>query len=529
MTNRLTARAAAWLGTTLLVAGTGSAQVLIGQGPETDFALPQASDDGVVVVMSRRGPDARRSHRPHAPEDGTVVVMSRREALGPCLTGCFRDVVVFDLSEPCGNDVHRELLSAADPEEWLQEPSVTADGATVAYWIQRPDGFHFERVSADGGRPEEIFHDTAAESVTSFDLSPTGDHAAYVRGIPGAHVRSIKGGMAELVLLDLRAGLPATVAYTDAAAWVDLNQQRPMADSGRIFYAKSDALGVNVYRYDPARSLLVGETASLDSHGPPSTNRLGTKMAWTLTSGASGVTNVLVKTIATGMAIPVTSSTSSSWTFHGPVISPDGQRVAFGSTGDHVTGENADGTWDLFRANSDGTALEQLTDLQPVPIETREFRGVSLASGGSVVVHALGDAVHGDVVKLDSLDLPLSPPIQPTTRGVLPPFDVVTSLPDEPSLRCVVDGFGVSTCSAWVRNSREGERTLLALVEWDVATRCPGLVRRQPIRLSLAAGERALLADGLGECPNASGVFRVTAVDTSAAQVDHSGSETAFP
>jgi hypothetical protein len=75
----------------------------------------------------------------------------------------------------------------------------------------------------------------------------------------------------------------------------------------------------------------------------------------------------------------------------------------------------------------------------------------------------------------------------------------------------------------------EGKRTLLALVEWDVATQCPGLVRRQPIHLGLGPGERAVLVESLDECPNASGVFRVTAVDAHVAQVDHSASETAFP
>ena len=119
----------------------------------------------------------------------------------------------------------------------------------------------------------------------------------------------------------------------------------------------------------------------------------------------------------------VTHSATAKAYFQGMGISGDGQRITFGST-DNPTGQNADGSTEVFAVQSDGTNLRQLTNSgqeSTFPVISGDGTKIAFASLGNLTGNNPYNMLEVFVVNWDGTDM------RQLTRSSTNPLDRRTS------------------------------------------------------------------------------------------------------
>ena len=220
----------------------------------------------------------------------------------------------------------------------------TRSGGTEYRYDNRP---WLMQMLPDGSQPEPLIHMDLEWESWQPDITPDGEYVVHLGGPPGTndifHMRA-DGSESVRLTQDAIASFPGisgdgqTIVFQ---SWEDLAGR----DCGIVQVFAIQADGTDL------RQLSDCEGSS----------------DWALQPAISADGTVVYQSFDALLVVPASGGTPteivadlSSW-LKRPRISDDGRWVVYGSSGDG-TGQNPDGSWEIFRVRSDGTELEQLTD-----------------------------------------------------------------------------------------------------------------------------------------------------------------------
>ena len=331
---------------------------------------------------------------------------------------------------------HTQVSSS--PSDFSRSPSISADGNRIAF---RSFG---NLTGGNADRNAEIFlHDTATADLTQITNVTAGSSDGPSLGVDGSRIAfnstaNLTGGNAdgnsEIFLYDM-----ASAAFTQITnSNTGFNAVPSIsADGGRIaFLSTANLTGGNadgnqeIFLYDAATANLTQITnATAGFSQLPSISGDGTRVAFSSTSdltgeNADGSEEVFLYDTATATLRQITNSASGHSS--SASISGDGTRVAFSSTAD-LTGGNADGSEEIFLATCPLPPSERPADLlvsmsaAPDPVKTGENLTYTIR------VKNLGAGPVFNLVMTDPLPLGTTFVSATSSHGVLTAPSVGTS------------------------------------------------------------------------------------------------------
>ena len=507
--------------------------LLVAAAAAVAVPTPALAVNSVVAA----GPDLF-FHSPQVSADGQVAVMER-VYLANSFAAEHRDVVVLDLGDPldCGEDVLRELTR----DGRSRDPSVSNDGSVLAYRYTDQNDDHWVRVSSTNGGALVLDRFDGTPTIGNLDISPNGQFVVY---------RRYDGPLAGIVRKQVDGGDIDRIVVRSSA--VRLNDEHPIDDLGRVYYAQQIGAGFRIFRWDgPGATPVQLITTPGTSEENVSVDPFGVVFGFT-SRDAAGVTNVFSHFDSN--AHQLTFNTDASATFANLGVSRSSQWVTFSSDAD-LTGANPDRTPQVFRVRRDGALLEQVTSHthRTAPFGVGNIvQGVSAAEeAGS----AIGTLLYGHRTCLGSIcnvSLGATDPFKvhyvaqtlggitvnqaPGEPVVKPPIEVLghghPGLP--PGLGCSL-GPVAALCHVLVRNAPDGvDRTLLIAREAEFrdasGDTCLTTLPSFDVSLLGDPGQNILLTTSAAACQAdaVSGVFRLFAVDPTPTAADRAWVEIPF-
>lgn len=492
-------------GLMLVSGGLAMAGTRVVAGPDLGFSAPSVDASGRVAVIERR----------HYVEQEPGCALLNHS-----------DLVSLDLRADCGQDIIREGMHMVGS----RDASITAAGGSIAWRTAVTSGVAtFTTGGTDFGNRIDWHTDTVATQVDHLEISGPGDRMAYWRQA---------GGQDEIVRLDLGFP-PATATVLDAGSSLLLNDAHPVADDGTVVYCKYVVPFYRLFRRGPADPAPVAVPSPCANDRRLATiSRDGLDVAYTCDDLLGGATDVYVN------GALVVDNTTTAWAIKALDISRDGSTLVFVSNGDFESGENTDGSVEVFRVAATGGPVEQVTDFSIFgPQQAPYIRGVSTNEDGTVILYGAGSWAtlhpepctpsdhHSLATWYESLDVP-TPPMSatPASELVMPPFDVAGA-----ASPCAFDiGTNTLTCTADVRGSQEGPRNVLLVARWTFvgAGLCLQSSTEQAVPFTVAAGQQAqiVVSEALPPPCTAplSGFVRIRAISPDVLAADVASRDLAF-
>ena len=356
------------------ISGDGSMVVFCSQA---DFVTGQNADhSSEVFVVNSDGTGLRQltvdpvssSSLPAVSADGSVVVfVSRADLVSGQNADHFPEVFVIN-SDGTGL---RQLT--ADPSYHSVSPAISADGSVVAFFswadlvpgqntdhsaeifVVNSDGTGLRQLTAGPGLDSRSPHISGDGSLVTFssaaDLvpggNPDGSREAFVVNSDGTGLRQLTSES------DAAASVEATAISCDGTVIALSYCASPFPES-QVHIVNSDGTGLRPVVRGPGCAW----PGSISGDG----SVLTVETCAPLVPGGNpgGQSQVYLVDVGVLPFVQLTADLAyDTWFVR---VSGDGSVVAFQSMADLVPGGNADHSWEVFVANSDGTGLLQLTN-----------------------------------------------------------------------------------------------------------------------------------------------------------------------
>lgn len=305
------------------------------------IAFRSERDRGGIFVIGATGESVRRvsdfGYNPAWSPDGTLILVATESVAEPSSRPTRSQL--WTISVASGE---KKLISEGD----ALQPQWSPNGSRIAYW-GRPQGSgqgDIWTIAADGSAPVQVTREPAMDWGPIW--SPDGTRLYF---------SSDRGGSMDVwqVAIDGRLGkligAPAAVTVGSAASTEHLSFSK---DGTRLAYtARQDVRNLKKIALDPATEKVAGEPISVTRGsipvGFPDPSPDGEWLAYYSTGKQQDL--FIIRTDGTGLRQLTDDAHRDLW----PRWSPDGRRIAFTS--------NRTGSSEIWEVRQDGSGLQQLS------------------------------------------------------------------------------------------------------------------------------------------------------------------------
>ena len=303
------------------------------------IAFRSDREGGGLFIMGATGESVRRlttgGFDPAWSPDGKSLAYSTEGVADPYARNTRAALWVVDVS----TGKSRKLLDGD-----AVQPAWSGDGSRIAYWANTGGQRDLWTVEANGGTPVAVTKDAATD--WSPEWSPDGEWLYF---------SSDRGGTMNLwrIAIDQRTGSPRSAVQAITSSLTGIGYARFAVDQRRLaVMSYSRSYELSLVPFDALGGVKVGPTAAVRSPslGWCSPSPAGDWLACTSRGAQEDI--VLMR--------PDGSDTvrlmDDAWKDRNPTWSPDGTRIGF------MSGRS--GEWELWSVRTDGSDLQQMTDLK---------------------------------------------------------------------------------------------------------------------------------------------------------------------